>query len=171
MEDSVYYPVATTLFNNITYAYPDSNIWLTGHSLGGALASMLGLTFGVPAITFESPGDRLPSKRLHLPQIPSEMTAIYHVYHTADPVAQGTCNGILSPCNAAGFAMETRCHTGMSIVYDTVTKFGWAVDLRHHRIATVINEILEHDWKDDDGKVYVPKPETEGEWGCCCVRE
>ncbi|TIC03918.1 alpha/beta-hydrolase [Wallemia mellicola] len=163
-KESVYYPVATNLYNNVSYMFPDSNIWITGHSLGGALASMLGLTFGVPSVTFEAPGDRLPSQRLHLPQPPAELSGVYHVYHTADPVAEGTCNGMLSPCNAAGFAMETRCHTGLSIVYDTVSKFGWAVDLRHHRIATVINEILEHEWKDDDGVVYVPKPEAEGLW-------
>jgi putative lipase involved disintegration of autophagic bodies len=33
--------------------YPSANIWLTGHSLGGALAALLGATFGVPTVTFE----------------------------------------------------------------------------------------------------------------------
>ena len=28
---------------------------------------MLGVTFGVPAVAFESPGERLAAKRLHLP--------------------------------------------------------------------------------------------------------
>ncbi|TIB65665.1 hypothetical protein E3P78_00535 [Wallemia ichthyophaga] len=159
--DSVYYPDATQLLDRISFAYPHADIWLTGHSLGGALASMLGLTFGLPAVTFEAPGDRIPAQRLHLPSIPPELTAVWHVYHTADPVAQGTCNGLLSPCNAVGFALETRCHTGMSIVYDTVSKLGWAVDLRHHRILTVIKEILEQEWEDDDGVAYVPKPTSE----------
>ena len=47
--------------------YPNSNIWIVGHSLGGALASLLGITFGAPAVAFESPGDRLAASRLHLP--------------------------------------------------------------------------------------------------------
>lgn len=34
---------------------------------GGALASLLGITFGVPVVAFESPGDRLAAQRLHLP--------------------------------------------------------------------------------------------------------
>ena len=45
---------------------------------------------------------------------------ITHVYHTADPIPQGACTGSLSPCSLAGFAMESRCHTGESIVFDVV---------------------------------------------------
>jgi len=46
---------------------PNSNIWLIGHSLGGALASLIGITFGVPVVTFESPGEKMAARRLHLP--------------------------------------------------------------------------------------------------------
>ena len=46
---------------------PHSNIWVIGHSLGGALASLVGITFGLPVVTFESPGERLAATRLHLP--------------------------------------------------------------------------------------------------------
>ena len=50
------------------YLYsPDSNIWIIGHSLGGALASLLGATFGAPVVTFESPGEKMAASRLHLP--------------------------------------------------------------------------------------------------------
>jgi surfactin synthase thioesterase subunit len=58
---------AQNLYNNLTYMYPDSNIWLTGHSLGGGLASLLGMTFGVPVVAFETSGDKLAAERLHLP--------------------------------------------------------------------------------------------------------
>lgn len=84
VEDSLFYPIGTVscspararythyvclqnLYNNLTYMYPDSNIWIIGHSLGGALASLLGVTFGRPAVAFESPGERMASTRLHLP--------------------------------------------------------------------------------------------------------
>jgi len=47
--------------------YPNANIWLTGHSLGGGLAALLGATFGAPVVTFEAPAERMASRRLHLP--------------------------------------------------------------------------------------------------------
>ena len=55
------------LYNNVTYMYPDANIWLIGHSLGGSLAALMGATFGAPVVAFETPADRLAARRLHLP--------------------------------------------------------------------------------------------------------
>lgn len=60
--------VLQNLYNNITYLYPDANIWVTGHSLGGALSGLMGVTFGLPVVTFEAPAERMASRRLHLPQ-------------------------------------------------------------------------------------------------------
>lgn len=40
---------------------------MTGHSLGGALASLLGVTFGAPTVAIESPGEKMAARRLHLP--------------------------------------------------------------------------------------------------------
>lgn len=125
--------------------YPDSNIWIIGHSLGGALASLVGVTFGAPVIAFEAPGEKMAASRLHLPSPPSTQH-ITHVYHTADPIAMGTCNGILSSCALGGYAMESRCHLGESIVYDTVSNLSWAVDIRTHGIVTVIEKVLTDPW-------------------------
>lgn len=59
--------VSQNLYNNVTYLYPDANIWLTGHSLGGGLASLIGATFGAPVVAFEAPAERMAWRRLHLP--------------------------------------------------------------------------------------------------------
>jgi putative lipase involved disintegration of autophagic bodies len=58
---------AQNLYNNVTYMYPNANIWLTGHSLGGALSSLIGVTFGAPVVAFEAPAEKLAATRLHLP--------------------------------------------------------------------------------------------------------
>jgi lipase ATG15 len=93
--------------------------------------------------------------------MPSDKTGITHVYHTADPIPMGACTGAYSGCYAAGFALESRCHTGQTILYDTVTVKGWSVDVRTHRIGEVISKVLMDPWpvdgdgdgdKDRDGK-------------------
>ncbi|CAG8787235.1 9335_t:CDS:2, partial [Gigaspora rosea] len=55
------------LFKVIADSYPGAKVWSTGHSLGGALSALVGLTYGIPVVAYESPGERLPAKRLHLP--------------------------------------------------------------------------------------------------------
>jgi hypothetical protein len=46
----------------------------------------------------------------------------------------------------AGYAMESRCHLGNIIEYDTVTNLSWSVRLTTHPIATVIEEVLSKPW-------------------------
>jgi putative lipase involved disintegration of autophagic bodies len=45
---------------------------------------------------------------------------------------------------------------GKSIVYDTVQKLGWHVDLRKHVIKEVILEVLDlqDGWPDEDGNEW-----------------
>ncbi|KAF8589730.1 alpha/beta-hydrolase [Ramaria rubella] len=158
-EDSLFYSIGTNLYNNVSYMYPDATIWLIGHSLGGALASLLGVTFGAPVVTFEAPGEKMAAQRLHLPSPPSTQH-VTHVYHTADPIPMGTCNGVISTCAIAGYAMESRCHMGESIVYDTVTKWRWGVDVRTHPIKVIVEQLLSVDW--DKPPSILNGNETEG---------
>ncbi len=74
------------------------------------------------------------------------MQHVTHLYHTADPIAMGTCNGVLSSCALGGYAMESKCHIGRSIVYDTVSNASWAVDIRTHTIVNVIEKLLATPW-------------------------
>lgn len=142
-----YYGAVLELYANVTALYPPEkyDIWVTGHSLGGALASLLGRTFGLPVVAFEAPGEMLATQRLHLPTapgIPSYMENIWHFGNTADPIYMGVCNGASSTCNAAGYAMETACHTGLQCVYDVVGDLGWRVNMLNHRIHTVIDDVI-----------------------------
>ncbi|ELU43775.1 lipase [Rhizoctonia solani AG-1 IA] len=159
-DESLFYPVGINLYNNLTYMYPNAKIWVIGHSLGGALASLIGTTFGAPTVAFEAPGERMAAQRLHLPMPPSTQH-ITHIYHTADPIAMGTCNGITSSCYLGGYAMESRCHLGQSIIYDTVTELHWSADIRTHGIVVVIEQLLAADWSEQTGKSNNKK----GWWG------
>ncbi|GKZ58734.1 putative lipase atg15 [Aspergillus niger] len=151
LDENRYYRASLDLYSNITEMYPNANVWLTGHSLGGAVSSLLGLTFGVPVVTFEAVPEALPAARLGLPSPPGHdsrypqsrrNTGSYHFGHTADPVYMGTCNGVSSVCTWGGYAMESACHTGQMCVYDTVEDKGWRVGLSKHRINYVIANVL-----------------------------
>lgn len=147
-----YYMAARELYSNVTELYPGSDVWLTGHSLGGAVSAMLGLTYGLPVVTFEAVPEALPAGRLGLPVPPGadplsppqarEHTGAYHFGHTADPVYIGTCNGATASCSYAGYAMESACHTGRECVYDVVADKGWRVGIGTHKIHSVINDVI-----------------------------
>lgn len=98
--------------------------------------------------------------------MPVEKSGITHVYHTADPIPMGACTGAYSGCYAAGFALESQCHTGQTILYDTVTVKGWSVDVRTHRIGEVISKVLSDPWpvqdEDEDGLVRLVEQEWQG---------
>lgn len=94
-DENRYYRAAIDLYGNVTEIYPNSGVWLAGHSLGGSVSSLLGMTFGLPTVTFEAPGDALAAARLGLPAPPGsnpgapqtrEYSGAYHFGHTADPV-------------------------------------------------------------------------------------
>jgi lipase ATG15 len=146
-----YYNAALELYSNVTELYPDSNVWVTGHSLGGVVSSLLGMTFGLPTFTLEAYGDALAASRLGLPAPPGsdpkrpqdrKFTGVHHFGHTADPVFMGTCNGATAPCTLGGYAFESQCHSGVQCVYDTVGDFGWRVGLGNHKIRIVIDQVI-----------------------------
>ena len=150
-DENRYYRAALDLYSNVTALYPDSDLWLVGHSLGGSVSSLLGQTYGLPTITFEAPGEALAARRLGLPSPPGthpgapqtrQYTGSYHFGHTADPIYMGTCNGATSGCTLGGYAMETRCHTGFVCEYDTVGDLGWRVGIGTHRVMTVIKDVI-----------------------------
>ncbi|KAL3427039.1 hypothetical protein PVAG01_00548 [Phlyctema vagabunda] len=158
-KENRYYAAARHLYSNVTALYPNSQIWISGHSLGGAVGAMLGLTYGLPVVTFQAVPDALPASRLGLPIPPGSdpsapqkraNTGAFHFGHTADPIYMGTCNGATASCSYAGYALESACHTGTECVYDVVGDKGWRVNIVTHRILRVIEDII---------KVYDTVPE------------
>lgn len=150
-EENRYYVAGRHLYKNITSLYPNSSIWFTGHSLGGSIGSMIGLTYGTPVVTFEAIPDALPVNRLGIPVPPGvdperpgqrEHTGVFHFGNTADPIFMGTCNGAIASCSYAGYALESSCHTGQECIWDLVVQNSTRANILHHRIHYVIDHII-----------------------------
>lgn len=143
--NDTYYAAALVFMNSIYETYPNATFWTVGHSLGGSLASLVGMTYNIPAVTFESPPERLPAQRLGLlsHEHRSDLAIAHHFGNTADPVYMGVCNGFLSSCSFAGFDFESQCFSGKRCPYNTTNDKGWHMSINNHRITRVINDVLE----------------------------
>jgi len=113
------------------------------------MSSLLGQTYGLPAVTFETPPEALPAGRLGLPSPPGSgtpqarnNTGAYHFGITSDPIYTGTCRGLTASCALAGYTFESACHTGMKCIYDVVKDLGWWSSMRTHGIETVIQDVI-----------------------------
>ncbi|KAF1838227.1 autophagy related lipase-like protein Atg15 [Decorospora gaudefroyi] len=141
-----YYAATVELYQEVTKLYPNANIIATGHSLGGVLASLIGLQHGIPAVTFEAYPQAMAAKRLGLPAAGDvaplrKNTGGFHFGHTADPVYMGTCNGATSFCSIGGYAFETLCHTGKRCAYDVVKDWGWRQNTQTHSLRYAIDNV------------------------------
>lgn len=140
LQNDTYYNAAVLIMQKMRDRYPKATFWTVGHSLGGSLASLVGLTFNIPAVTYEAPPERLPAQRMGLVHAKNSVT--HHFGNTADPVFMGACNGFFSTCSLWGFAFESQCFTGKRCQYDTVADKGWHVNIGNHRINYVIENVL-----------------------------
>ncbi|KAF2691478.1 autophagy related lipase-like protein Atg15 [Lentithecium fluviatile CBS 122367] len=141
-----YFEATLELYDEVIQLYPRASIITTGHSLGGVLASLIGLRQGIPAVTFEAYPQALAAARLGLQVAGQDSplrrnTGAFHFGHTADPVYMGTCNGASSFCSIAGYAFETACHTGKRCVYDVVKDWGWRQSTNTHRLRYAIDNV------------------------------
>lgn len=143
-----YHKVSLEIYNRIRKQYPYSAIWITGHSLGGSLASLLALAINGPAIAFEAPGERLYAQRVGLfpwnkypqpewQQMMEDMP-ITHFINTRDPIPYGDCTGKFSICYYGGYAIESKCHLGKIATYDIGHAYK---DILYHNIEYMLDVI------------------------------
>lgn len=136
-----YYTLANELLEQAQRMYPNSSFWMTGHSLGGSVASLVAIKNDLAAFVFEAPGELLYAQRIGL-NIDTENLGKYNVFHygnLGDPIYLGTCQGRASTCYISGYALETRCHVGNTCVYDG----GYIENVNNHRISVVMDRFIE----------------------------
>lgn len=120
----------------------NEEIIFTGHSLGGAVASLLAIKYNKIGVGFQSPGDKHYANMINMDYSNSR---IYHFGHNADPIYMGDCG---STCNFLGYNLYTKCHIGKSCIYNAKDKLKIRESLWNHRIHYVIDNIISL-WQND----------------------
>ncbi len=121
--------------------FSNSLVAFTGHSLGGALATFMGIEYSKQVITFQAPGE------LHYLQLAknvyrTDYPNVYHFGHDADVIFTGKCNGWTSWCYWGGYIMKTKCHVGKVCMYNVVEKLGIKESIMTHTLQFVINQVI-----------------------------
>jgi lipase ATG15 len=117
------------------------NVIFTGHSLGGTIATIMGIIYNKTSIAFQSPGDK---HYLDLIGLKAHKNT-YHFGHDADPLFMGTCG---NTCWTFGYNIYTKCHSGYTCLYNAKEKLGYTESILNHRIDYIIKNVLPH-WEND----------------------
>lgn len=130
-----YYQAALEVFETMTEEYPEADYFITGHSLGAALASMVASTVGYPAVGFESPPERGYSWLAGFDWSDEDLgyLPIFHFGNDGDPIFLG--DNQCTTCAAGGVPISTKCHLGYRCVWRTND---WVNVLVYHQISKVI---------------------------------
>lgn len=139
-----YFNEASAVTRLVMAKYPRAQIWFTGHSLGGAMASLMAVAIKrTAAITFAAPGPLLYARHLGLHKGQVEGTqwqyAIWNYGLASDPIFMGTCTGLATSCYLSGYAIETACRHGLDCRYNVTS---WQPDVATHRIDWMIDHVL-----------------------------
>lgn len=149
LEDSKnYYNISKNIIDTWLSANNNNKLVIfTGHSLGGALATMMGITYNTYVVTFEAPGEKHYIDLIGLKYNQSQIEKIYHYGHNADIIFTGKCNGKFSWCNLGGYIIETKCHIGNVCEYDVINKLNIKESIFTHKMEYVIDNVIKK-WND-----------------------
>jgi putative lipase involved disintegration of autophagic bodies len=140
--DNNYLQIAKELVETTNVLNEYENVYFTGHSLGGTLASYMGLIYNRYTATFQSPGEKHYFTNSGIQIDKNALDKVYHFGHNADVIFTGKCNGRLSWCWMAGYNIETKCHLGKVCTYDAIKNLGIRESILTHRIDYVVDNII-----------------------------
>jgi lipase ATG15 len=115
--------------------FSNNTILFTGHSLGGAIATSMGLLFSKTVVTFQTPGEKHYIENTEFIDTSFDtINNIYHFGHNKDPIFSGNCGWW---CKMGGYYIETHCHIGYVCRFNTT---GYS-SLLKHKMSYVIDNI------------------------------
>lgn len=117
-------------------------VLFAGHSLGGAIATMMGILHEKQVVTFESPGEKRYVDLIGLQYNQKQTERMYHFGHNADIIFTGKCKGYMSWCYLGGYFIETKCHIGLVCEYDTINQLGLRESIFTHKIQYVLDNVI-----------------------------
>lgn len=131
---------AEKLVNEAKKYYSNKNILLTGHSFGGAIASLVGNRTETPAIAFSAPGEKFISDKLDIHRkTESKVTSTIHIGTCNDSIYTGKCNTNRSLCKLLDYRLNTRCHLGVKYCIESPGPLG----ILFHTCG-VLHKMIEH---------------------------
>uniref|UniRef100_A0A6C0E0Q2 triacylglycerol lipase n=1 Tax=viral metagenome TaxID=1070528 RepID=A0A6C0E0Q2_9ZZZZ len=144
LDEKNYYNIALTIMKVVSNIIDieKSDIVFVGHSLGGAIATMIGLRYDKGVVTFESPGEKHYLEMSGQLITNGEYSKIYHYGHNADTIFTGKCWGFSSPCYYAGYNIQTKCHVGNVCEYDAKGLLKIRESIYTHTIDYVIENVM-----------------------------
>ena len=158
-ERAWHYYDAIKVFQKVKSIFKNSQIWVTGHSLGGALASLIAIqNQGVPCVSFSAPGENLAASRLGVTNLyktesvlqsygvflegGNESTLhppVYNIALNSDPIANHRTTNPNSFPVLFGYNIETKCRVGIDCVIDDT----YYSPILAHRISNVERTLQE----------------------------
>lgn len=130
----LYLDDARKIYFDVKQRFPKNTILLTGHSMGAAVASIIGHFFDEYVVAFGTPGDRQIIKNLKrlksnikkkeartgvLSHFFKRMKSnTVHISDCRDAIFRGACNGLIDVCKLSGYEIKTKCHSGASLCFD-----------------------------------------------------
>jgi putative lipase involved disintegration of autophagic bodies len=141
-----YYLIAADIVKTVETLvdFANSTVVFTGHSLGGTIATMMGVKYNKSVVTFQSPGERHYFDISGLQYTDTDVNRnVYHFGHNADTIFTGKCQGPLSWCHTGGYVLNTKCHIGNVCEYDAKGLLNMRESILTHRIKYVIEHVIE----------------------------
>lgn len=139
---------AKRIYLNMKQRFPNNQIILTGHSMGAAIASIIGNIYNEYVVAFGTPGDEHIVKKFikqkHKKQNSTTFglfkkmnSNVLHFGDCNDVIYRGVCDGFIDVCRLSGYNIKTKCHSGRTLCFDNTGR----LSILKHTIHNIVEKL------------------------------